>query len=67
MIYLVQSMLYYLFVIQDVVEKLKSFAVSHKRSLCILAACGSLSTATLMQVGPGGQGVGVTLSVSSGE
>lgn len=47
---------------EDVVEKLKSFAVSHKRSLCILAACGSLSTATLMQVGPGGQGVGVTLT-----
>ncbi|CAD7698669.1 unnamed protein product [Ostreobium quekettii] len=46
---------------EDVVEKLKAFAAAHKKSVCILAACGSLSTATLMQVGQGGQGVGVTL------
>ncbi|GMH35109.1 hypothetical protein BSKO_02977 [Bryopsis sp. KO-2023] len=47
---------------EDIVEKLRSFSMTYKRSLCILAASGALSSATLMQVGQGGHGVGVTLA-----
>jgi hypothetical protein len=51
--------------LQDVVEKLKELARGYHRSLCILAASGTLSAATLAQIGPTGHGVGVTLRVSA--
>eukprot|EP00798_Chlamydomonas_sp_ICE-L_P002774 gene2774-12651_t len=49
---------------EDVVERLKEVSKSYGRSLCLLAATGTLSTATLMQVGPDGEGVGHTLKTN---
>lgn len=40
---------------QDCVDKLKNLARTYMRNVCVLAATGTLSSATLAQVGSSGQ------------
>lgn len=46
---------------EDVLYKLKELSQAYNRSLVILASTGILSSATLMQIGAQGQGVGVVM------